>query len=397
MSDPILPSRVGVLRDLGFRSGRLSGRPRDHIDWPLFIVAATIAVLGVVNMYSATSVYFGTKRGGLAEIYINQIYWIAIGGAVGTGVAAIDYRHIERYAYLIYAAGVFSLILVFILARDVRGASRWINIGSFSFQPSEFMKPCLIVALGKYLHDDPKSEPRTLRDLIIPVVLTAIPGLLVFKQPDLGTAVTLGLIFVSIMAITRINRQTLVGAFLSLAIGGPLFWNFALPYQKARVTTFLNPSADIKGMGYHAYHARVAIGNGGVLGNGYMNGMQNQFRFLPDQYTDFPFPVFAEEWGFVGGIVLISLYAFLVLWSVRIASQARDRFGAVVSVGCGALIFWHAFINVGMVSGMLPVVGVPLPLFSYGGSSVLTITLCIALLMNVSMRRYTGFSALSRL
>lgn len=397
MSLPVLPRAAGPFRDLGVSRAPLSGRPRDHIDWPLFVVAAVIAVLGVVNMYSATSVYFGTSRGGLAEIYINQIYWLAIGGAVGAGVAAIDYRHIERYAYLIYVAGVFSLALVFVLARDVRGASRWINIGSFSFQPSEFMKPCLIVALAKYFHDDPRSEPRTARELAIPVVLTAIPGLLIAKQPDLGTALMMGLIFVSILAITRINRKTLIGAVSAVAIGGPLFWNFALPYQKARVTTFLNPTADIKGMGYHAYHARVAIGNGRVLGNGYMNGMQNQYRFLPDQYTDFPFPVFAEEWGFAGALGLIALYGFLVLWSVRIASQARDRFGAVVSVGCGALIFWHAFINMGMVSGMLPVVGMPLPLFSYGGSSVLTITLCIALLMNVSMRRYSGFSALSRL
>jgi len=394
---PVVPPKSGGLRDFGMRSSRTASRPRDHIDWPLFIVAATIAVMGVVNLYSATSVYFGTNRGGLAEIYINQVYWLAIGGAVGAGVAAIDYRHIERYAYVIYAAGVFSLALVFVLARDVRGASRWINIGSFSFQPSEFMKPCLIVALGKYLHDDPKSEPRTLRDLVVPVGLTALPALLIAKQPDLGTALMMCLLFVSIMAITRINRKTLLGCFSALAIGGPVFWNFALPYQKARVTTFLNPSADISGTGYHAYHARVAIGNGGLLGNGYMNGMQNQYRFLPDQYTDFPFPVFAEEWGFAGTVVLLTLYAFIVLWAIRIASQARDRFGAVVSVGCGALIFWHAFVNVGMVSGMLPVVGMPLPLFSYGGSSVLTITLSLALLMNVSMRRYAGFSALSRL
>lgn len=396
MIGPVLPTKSGGLRDFGVRSAGFSARARDHIDWPLFIAAATIAVMGVVNLYSATSVYFGTARGGLAEIYINQVYWLAIGGAAGAGVAAIDYRHIERYAYLIYAAGVFSLALVFVLARDVRGASRWINIGSFSFQPSEFMKLCLIVALGKYLHDDPKNEPRTLRDLVVPAGLTAIPALLIVKQPDLGTALMICLLFASIMAITRINKRTLVGCLLTGAIGGPLLWTFALPYQKARLTTFLNPAADISGSGYHAYHARIAIGNGRLFGNGYMNGLQNQFRFVPDQYTDFPFPVFAEEWGFAGTIVLLLLYCFIVLWSIRIASQARDRFGAVVSVGCGALIFWHAFINVGMVSGMLPVVGMPLPLFSYGGSSVLTITLSLALLMNVSMRKYAGFSALSR-
>ncbi len=396
MIGPVLPTKAGAFRDFGARNAHFAVRASQRIDWPLFIAAATIAVMGVVNLYSATSVYFGTTRGGLAEIYINQVYWLAIGVAVGAGVASIDYRHIERYAYVIYTAGIIALALVFVLARDVRGASRWINIGSFSFQPSEFMKPCLIVALGKYLHDDPNSEPRTLRDLWGPALLTAIPALLVAKQPDLGTAVMMCLLFASIMAITRINRKTLLGCALAAGIGGPILWNFALPYQRARLTTFLNPAADITGTGYHAYHARIAIGNGGLFGNGYMKGMQNQYRFLPDQYTDFPFPVFAEEWGFVGATVLILLYGFIVLWAIRIASQARDRFGAVVSVGCGALIFWHAFINIGMVSGMLPVVGMPLPLFSYGGSSVLTITLSLALLMNVSMRRYAGFSALAR-
>ena len=377
-------------------SQTLSGRARDHIDWPLFIVAIVIAVLGVVNMYSATSVYFGTSRGGLAELYINQIYWLAIGGIVGGLLAAIDYRHIERFGYVIYTGGVFSLILVSILARDVRGAARWINIGSFSFQPSEFMKLCLIIALAKYLHDDPKNEERTLKDLAIPAVLTAVPALLIARQPDLGTATVLVLIFFSIAAITRIRRRSVMWFFGTLAIAVPILWQYALPYQRARVTAFLNPGEDLSGAGYHAYHARIAIGNGGIFGQGFMNGMQNQYWFLPDQYSDFPFPVFAEEWGFIGTLVLLGLYGFLVLWSIKIASQARDRFGAVVAVGCGALIFWHTIVNLGMSSGMLPVVGMTLPLFSYGGSSIITIILAIALLMNVSMRRYAGFSTLGR-
>ncbi len=379
------------------RTTGLSGRARDNIDWPLFIVVACIAVLGVVNLYSATSVYFGTTRAGLSEIYINQVYWLALGGAVGAAVAAIDYRHIERYAYVIYTLGVFMLALVFVLARDVRGAARWINIGSFSFQPSEFMKVCLIVAIGKYLHDDPKSEERTLRDLAIPAILMAIPALLVARQPDLGTALMFALIFGSIAAITRIRKKSLAAAVVGAGVAAVLIWTFALPYQRQRVTTFLNPQADISGAGYHAYHARIAIGNGGIVGHGFMNGMQNQYRFLPDQYTDFPFPVFAEEWGFAGVAVLLALYLFLTLWAVHIASQARDRFGAVVAVGCGAMIFWHAVINVGMVSGMLPVVGMPLPLFSYGGSSVLANLVAVSLLMSISIRRRVGFSALGRL
>lgn len=372
-------------------------RTRDHIDWPLFFVAAVIAVLGVVNLYSATSVYFGTTRAGLSEIYINQLYWIAIGGVGGAAVAAIDYRHIERYGYLIYTVGVFLLILVSVLATERRGAARWINIGSFSFQPSEFMKLCLVVALAKYLHDDPKSEPRTLKDLAIPAVLTAVPALLIAKQPDLGTALVLALLFVSVTAITRIRRRSLVGLLAIVAVAGPLAWQYALPYQRARVTAFLNPEADLGGIGYHGFHARVAIGNGGLFGQGYMNGMQNQYRFLPDQFSDFPYPVFAEEWGFIGSLVLLGLYAFLVLWSIRIAAHARDRFGAVVAVGCGALIFWHTVVNVGMACGILPVVGMTLPLFSYGGSSVVTVLLAIALLMNVSMHRYAGYSTIGGL
>jgi len=287
-------------------------------------------------------------------------------------------------------------VLVMILARDVRGAARWINIGSFSFQPSEFMKLCLVIALAKYLHDDPKNEDRTLKDLAIPAVLAAVPALLIARQPDLGTATMLVLLFLSIASITRIRRKSVLGFLAFIAVAAPIAWQYALPYQRARVTAFLNPAQDLSGSGYHAYHARIAIGNGGLIGEGYMHGLQNQHFFLPDQYSDFPFPVFAEEWGLVGSLVLLCLYAFLVLWAIRIASLARDRFGAVMAVGCGAVIFWHTIINLGMASGMLPVVGMTLPLFSYGGSSVTTVLLSVALLMNVSMRRYTGFSSLGR-
>lgn len=374
----------------------LSGRARDHIDWPLFMVTAIIAVLGVINLYSATSVYFGTTRSGLAEIWINQLYWLALGGAAGMIVAAIDYRHIERFAYVIYTVGIATLILVFVF-KSTRGAQRWIEIGPFTFQPSEFMKLCLIVALAKYLHDDPKNEERTLRDLAIPAVLTLVPAMLIMRQPDLGTSLLLILIFLSIAAITRIRRRSVLAFLGASVVAVPILYDYTLPYQRGRIEAFLNPEEDLTGTGYHAHHARVAIGNGGVFGEGYMEGTQNQYRFLPDQYTDFPFPVFAEEWGFVGAAVIILLYAFLVLWSIRIASLARDRFGAVVAVGCGALLFWHAVVNLCMASGMAPVVGMTLPLFSYGGSSVATVCLAIALLMNVSMRRYAGFSTLERL
>ncbi len=363
----------------------LLGRARDNFDWTLFLVAALLGVIGVVNLYSATSV----ARAALSDVYVQQVYWLVFGGILATIVAAIDYRHYERLGYLLYAVGIVLLLLVFILGRDIRGSSRWIYIGSFSFQPSEFMKLFLCIALAKYLHDDAKSEARSLKDLLVPAILTAIPTLLILKQPDLGTGLILFLMFVSICALVRFRTKQLLFVIAAAAIGSEVVWNYGLKaYQKERITSFLNPDANVLGAGWHAHHARIAIGDGGILGQGFMRGTQNQFLFLPDQYSDFPFAVFAEDWGFAGSLVLVALYGFLVLWAIRIAATARDRFGAVLAIGVGALIFWHALFNLGMVTGLLPVVGVTLPLFSYGGSSVLTMLIGIGLLMNVSMRRY---------
>jgi len=367
------------------RDHRLLGQARDHFDWALFLGTALLAVIGVVNLYSATSV----SRDALREIYVQQVYWLVFGGILATLVAAIDYRHYERLGYALYGLGIVLLALVFVLGRDIRGSSRWINIGSFSFQPSEFMKLFLIIALAKYLHDDPKSEGRTLKDLAIPALIAFVPMALVMKQPDLGTALILGLIFVSICALTRIAWRSVLTLVVSFGVLLPVMWTYVLKdYQKTRVTAFLNPEANILGTGWHAHHARVAIGNGGLFGQGFMRGTQNQFLFLPDQHSDFPFAVFAEDWGLFGCMILVLLYAFLVGWSIRVAATAKDRFGAVLAIGVGSLIFWHAFFNLGMVTGILPVVGVTLPLFSAGGSSVMTILIGIGLLMNVSMRRF---------
>lgn len=365
---------------------RFFGMPRDNFDWALFLTAAALAVIGVINLYSATSV---SRSAALSEIYVQQVYWLVLGGILAAVVTVIDYRHYERLGYVLYGVGIVLLLLVFILGKDIRGSSRWISIGSFGFQPSEFMKLFMIIALAKYLHDDPKTEERSLKDLLVPAALTTVPMLLILKQPDLGTALILSLIFVTICLLTKIRWQSLVTLVVSSGIAAPLVWTYVLrDYQKQRVLVFLNPEANILGSGWHAHHARVAIGAGGWTGQGFMRGTQNQFLFLPDQHSDFPFAVFAEDWGFLGCSVLVALYAFLVLWAVRIAATAKDRFGAVLAVGVGSLIFWHAFFNLGMVTGILPVVGVTLPLFSAGGSSVLTIMIGIGLLMNVSMRRY---------
>jgi rod shape determining protein RodA len=361
------------------------GRAREHFDWSLFIGVAALAVIGIVNLYSATSVV----RGSHAEDHVQQIYWLVVGGILATVVAAIDYRHYERLGYALYAVGVVLLLLVFILGREIRGSSRWIYIGSYSFQPSEFMKLFLVIALAKYLHDDPKSEGRTLKDLLAPAAIAAVPTALVLLQPDLGTALILMLVFVSIVLLTRIQRRTILGLAITALVIAPIFWSYGMRgYQNERIQAWLNPNENILGYNWDPHEARIAIGNGGWVGQGFMKGSQNQFMFLHEQHSDFPFPVFAEEWGLVGSVALISLYAFLVLWCIRVAAGSKDRFGSVLAIGAGSIVFWHAVFNLGMVTGLLPVVGVTLPLFSYGGSSVMTVLLGIGLVMNVSMRRH---------
>jgi rod shape determining protein RodA len=359
---------------------------RENFDWPLFVAVSAIAVIGVTNLYSATS----AARVELTELYIQQIYWLTFGAGIAVLIVAIDYRHFERFGWVAYGIGVVLLLLVFLLAPEIRGSQRWIRIGPFSLQPSETMKVMLIVALAKYLHNDPKTEGRTLKDLIIPGMILGLPMTLILIQPDLGTALICAFIFGSIMLLTNLKIRSLVTLVTVFILSAPLTWTYLLKdYQRERLTTFLNPEADILDSGWHAHQSMVAIGSGGLWGKGFMQGTQNQHRFLPDQHTDFPFPVWAEEQGFWGVTILFSLYIFLILWGLKIASQAKDRFGAVVAVGASAFFFWHTIINLGMVCGMLPVVGVTLPLFSYGGSSVLTSMMSVGLLMNVSLRRFS--------
>ncbi len=357
----------------------------ESFDWPLFVAVVTIALIGIVNLYGATSAMDNYLR----DVYIQQIHWLTLGGAVAVLLAVIDYRYLERYGWVVYGVGLVLLVLVFLLGREIRGSQRWIPIGSFSLQPSEPMKIAFIIAMAKYLHNDPRTEGRTLKDLVVPGLLLVAPLCLILAQPDLGTALILVFVFTTVMFLTHLKFRSLLTLVLFLVASAPLTWRYLLKnYQRDRLLAFLDPTADLLGRGWHAHQAKVAIGSGGWTGKGFLEGTQNQHRFLPDQHTDFPFPVWAEEQGFLGAVVLVLLYLFLVLWGLRIASQARDRFGAVVAVGVSAMIFWHAFLNLGMVCGLLPVVGITLPLVSYGGSSVLTVMMGIGLLMSISTRRF---------
>jgi rod shape determining protein RodA len=368
---------------------RLSFRSGVQVDWYLLTAIVAVATMGVVNLYSATSPYIGAgARAGLADVYVSQIYWLVVGMLAGILVAAIDYRQYERLAYPLYAFGILTLCLVFVLGADTRGARRWIELGPATFQPSELMKVLLVLVLAKHVHDDPKTEPRSVIDLLPALAFTALPVALVMAQPDLGTSLVYLFTAATMILMSRIRPRALF-TLASLASAATfVLWNYGMHgYQRDRITSFLDPEADKTGTGWHALQSRIAIGNGGLWGEGFMQGTQNQFGFLPDQFSDFPLAVFAEDWGLVGGLLLLGTYAFLCIWAIQVASQAKDRFGAAVSVGVGAMIFWHTLANAGMAMGILPVVGITLPLFSYGGSSLVTTLIAFGLLMGVSMRR----------
>jgi rod shape determining protein RodA len=366
----------------------LAHRLRDDFDWVLFGLTFSIGIIGVINLYSTG------KASNAPDLYLTQIYWLVFGGCVAFVVAALDYRHYERFGYLLYGVGILLLILVLLVGTEVNNSTRWITFGEVGrLQPSELMKVFLVIGLAKYLHHDPRAEGRRLVELAIPAIMTALAMALILKEPDLGGTLMCLLIFLSIMLLTRLKARSLVAVAASAPLVVILGWSYLFQeYQKKRIISFWNsfvdPEADRLGAGWHAYQSIVAIGSGQVTGKGFLQGTAGPHHFLPEQRTDFPFAVFAEEHGFVGAAVLIFLYLVLILWCLRVAANSRDRFGSVIAVGVGSLFFWHVLINLGMVMGLLPVVGITLPLFSYGGSSILTFMLCIGLLMNVSINRF---------
>ncbi|HOU92408.1 MAG TPA: FtsW/RodA/SpoVE family cell cycle protein, partial [Polyangiaceae bacterium] len=288
-------------------SDRVSFRSGVQVDWYLMTGLVAVATMGVVNLYSATSPYIGAgARAGLADVYVTQIYWLVVGMLAGILVAAIDYRQYERLAYPTYAVGILTLCLVFVLGADTRGARRWIELGWFNFQPSEFMKMLLVIVIAKQLHDDPKTEPRSLVDLLPALALTALPVGLVMVQPDLGTALVYLFTAGTMLSMTRIRPRALVTLAGMIGLAAALIWKYGMhDYQRDRITSFLDPEADKTGTGWHALQSRIAIGNGGFWGEGFMQGTQNQFGFLPDQFSDFPLAVFAEDWGLLGGLALL--------------------------------------------------------------------------------------------
>lgn len=355
-----------------------------NFDWTLLILVLMICAIGVLNIYSAG--YCSGVR--TNPFYIKQLQWIAIGLVCMSVAFSIDYRLISQYAYILHGMAVVTLLVVFFYGYATHGSQRWMVLGNFSFQPSELVKVTLILALAKYFDDHKLTEGYQLRDLFIPLLLLFVPFLLILKQPDLGTGLVLLIVFSSLILFVGIRLKSLAWVASLVVLLIPAGWYFMKEYQRDRVLTFLNPERDPLGTGYHIIQSMIAVGSGGLLGKGFLQGTQTQLQFLPEQQTDFVFSVFAEEWGFLGGGILIALFMSLILWSLKISLHARDFLGTLIAFGFSALLFWEVFINIGMVLGMMPVVGIPLPFLSYGGSAIVSLLTCVGLLLNVSMRKY---------
>jgi rod shape determining protein RodA len=363
----------------------MNEEPFRRFDWSMILIAVLIFLIGLANLYSAT---FTETVGRGLTYYKAQMIWFGVGSLCGAIMLIPHYKTISRFAYPIYFANLFLLVLVLIAGKTSLGGRRWIGFGPIHFQPSEFMKISTALALAKFFETDNVSGAYRFKDMLLPLALVGVPAGLIILQPDLGTAMVLILMFTSLMLFIRIDRKTLFVISIIGLITLPVIYNYGLkPYQRQRIITFINPAADPKGSGYNSLQSMIAIGSGQWLGKGFRKGTQSQLNFLPEHHTDFIFSVFSEEHGFLGAAILISLYIALLTTGLNIAYLSHDKFGTILSLGLLLVYFWHIFVNIGMVCGILPVVGVPLPFVSYGGSSLISACISIGLLTNISNKR----------
>ncbi|HET8539407.1 MAG TPA: rod shape-determining protein RodA [Anaeromyxobacter sp.] len=360
-------------------------RPFAHFPWHLAAVVIAICLLGIWNLASAS-------RTAHAPVWINQTAWMGAGILVAAAVALVDPRAFQRLSWVFYAIVVVLLVLVMFKGKRVMGAQRWLALGPINVQPSELAKLSVALALASFLHVDAqrRKDGYGLFGLVVPLAIILFPAVLVLRQPDLGTALVIVAVGGTQILFAKVRWKTLA-LLAGVGIGAAvLVYPHLKPYQKKRIETFVNPNADALGAGYHAMQSMIAVGSGQGLGKGWGQGTQTNLSFLPEQHTDFIFSVWAEEHGFLGCLLLLGLYFALITSAVDVSASARDRFGNFLAVGVTGMLFWQVVINIGMVVGLLPVVGVTLPLMSYGGSSVVVIFTGIGLLSNVGMRRFVN-------
>lgn len=357
----------------------------------IVIVVLILLFFGLVCLYSSCH-----QKGAFVkkEIFTKQVLWVVAGLCLLFLVSCFDYRKISIVVIPFYVFSVLSLALVLIMGRTIMGAQRWLNWGEVSFQPSELGKFALILLLARYygrknLYDVTGAtfDASFSKALGVPLVLTMFLSGLVLIQPDLGTAIVYGFVFFSIAFLADVALRYLVLLFgLGLLIM-PFFWHFLKEYQRSRLLVFLNPNIDPLGAGYTVIQSKIAIGSGGFFGKGWLSGTQSQLNFLAERHTDFIFSVIGEEWGFLGSMVLLVLYGLLIFMILRVSEMAKDAFGRLFCVGVAALLFFHAFVNIAMNVGACPVVGLPLPFISYGGSSLVINLVAVGIVLNIARQK----------
>jgi rod shape determining protein RodA len=364
---------------MSMRNLTLLGRLAE-INWFIIFIMTTLAVIGFAMMVSAGG-------GDFHPWASQQISRFLLAFVVMIVLATIPMRMLMDYAYILYFLCLIVLIGVDITGHIGMGAKRWLAVGGLNLQPSEFMKLTVILVLARYFHQLHPEDIQRFPFLIPPLLLIAMPAVLILRQPNLGTTIIMGSVGVIMCFLAGVRWRYFIGA----AVGGisalPVVWHFMHDYQKRRVLTFLNPGDDPQGAGYNILQSIIAIGSGGLAGKGYMHGSQNQLNFLPEKHTDFIFTMLAEEFGFIGCMVVLMLFFILLMSGMMVSLKSRSTFGAMMAAGVTALIFMHILINCSMVMGMMPVVGVPLPLMSYGGSIMVSTVLAVGLLLNAYTHR----------
>lgn len=344
-----------------------------------------IFIMGVLNLYSATHAHTSLR---MQSLYQSQILWFVIANLVAFFVSLFPPKSLFRFSYWVYAANVFLLVLVLVMGQKGMGAQRWLVIGGFRLQPSELMKISVALALARYYSKNSPEKELYLKDLIVPFLITIIPTVLIVLQPDLGTGLLLILIFLVITFYKRLRWKTIGVLALIGLLSGTVMYKFGLKeYQRKRILTFIDPQADAKGSGYNAIQSQIAIGSGRLMGKGFKKSSQASLNYLPENHTDFVFSIFNEEHGFFGSIVLISLYIILMMRFIWLSGSVLRFYDSVLSIGLMSIFFWHTFINMCMVMGLMPIVGLPLPFMSYGGSSILTFGICIGMATSLSNSR----------
>lgn len=370
---------------------RIDRRLIHNFDWITFSVTLTITLIGIITIYSATRPLSGEEYAGF---YIKQIIWLLIGIIALFFIVSFDYIWFGRLSIPLYIIGIILLIIVFIMGRVGMGAQRWINLGPLSFQPSEFYKIIYIIMLSYYLSQI-KGHLETKSLLLTFFLVTFIPFILLLKQPDLGTSLIIVAIFAALILAKGLSKKIavllIIIGLISMPFLGNIFWGGLKEYQKNRIVAFIEPEVDRTGIGYHLNQSKITVGSGKFLGKGFLHGTQGPFRFLPEKHTDFIFAVFAEEWGFLGSTVLLFLYLVLILRGLDTARKARDDFGRLLATGITFMFLFYFFVNVGMTLGLMPVVGIPLPFMSYGGTALLSNFIGIGILINIRIRRFELF------